>query len=73
MINADGSEQKRLTKNAVPDSAPAFSPDGRKIAFYSFRKGDHEVFVMKANGDRQKNLTNNSLVTDYGPDWQPIP
>ena len=43
-----------------------------EIAFARNRDGDFEVFVMKANGDRQQRRTNNSL-EDTDPAWQPIP
>ena len=33
VMNADGSGQRRLTRNPAHDFAPAWSPDGRKIAF----------------------------------------
>ncbi len=72
-MNRDGSGQKRLTTNAATDYAPAFSPDGKKIAFVS-RRGegnDEEIFVMNADGSRQRNLTNNTT-PDQAPDWQPV-
>jgi Tol biopolymer transport system component len=33
VINADGSQLRRLTKYANEDSGPTWSPDGRMIAF----------------------------------------
>ena len=33
MINADGSGLRRLTRNTVADSDPAWSPEGQKIAW----------------------------------------
>lgn len=60
VMDADGhSGLKRLTSNASEDSAPAWSPDGKQIAFTSTRDGNYEVYVMKANGKRPTNLTNN--------------
>ncbi|PYP68750.1 MAG: Tol-Pal system beta propeller repeat protein TolB, partial [Gemmatimonadetes bacterium] len=36
---ADGSEQTRLTDNSASDQEPAWSPDGRRVAFVSSRDG----------------------------------
>jgi TolB protein len=59
VINADGSGLRRLTRNAVADWEPAWSPDGQKIAWLS--RGPHregaDVFVMNADGSDQQNLT----------------
>jgi Tol biopolymer transport system component len=67
VMNADGSGQLALGARTVgirgalgdvvaPDDAPAWSPDGRKIAFVSNRDGTHEVYVMNADSGGQRRL-----------------
>jgi Tol biopolymer transport system component len=46
-MNADGSDQIRLTNNSANDYTSAWSPDGTEIAFSSDRDGDFEIYVMK--------------------------
>src|SRR5215216_6362535 len=57
IMNADGSNQTRMTFNAAFDGRPAFSPGGSKIAFASSRDGNSEIYIMHANGSVQTNLT----------------
>ena len=46
---------------------PAWSPDGRKIAFVSNRDGNSEVYVMNANGSGQRNLHPRNPAYDADP------
>ena len=48
----DGSNQKNLTNNPADDFSLAASPDGKKIAFYSDRKGNNEICVMSSDAWR---------------------
>jgi Tol biopolymer transport system component len=64
VINADGSGQRRLTRTGAQPlwktgAQPVWSPDGRRIAFVrnSERDGNAEVYVMNADGSRQRKLT----------------
>ena len=70
VMNADGSGQRRLTRNGGGDFAPAWSPDGRRIAFVSRRDGNLEIYVMNADGSGQRRLTRNT-VRDSDPVWSP--
>ncbi len=56
-MNANGSGQRSLTRNPATDADPAWSPDGRKIAFVSNRGGTYEVYVMNPDGSGQQRLT----------------
>jgi serine/threonine-protein kinase len=56
MVNADGSDLRRLTDNAAPDGLPVWSPDGRAIAFVSDRGDGWAVWVMLPNGQGQRQL-----------------
>jgi TolB protein len=52
------------------DDEPVWSPDGKYIAFVSYRDGNDEIYIMKADGSEVTRLTNNSVDDDY-PAWQP--
>jgi TolB protein len=45
-MDADGSNQRRLTDNEGVDSYPAWSPDGTQIATASGKDGNMEIYVM---------------------------
>ena len=75
VMNADGSGQTRLTENKSGphgDFAPAWSPDGSRIAFMSDRDGrsNYEIYVMNADGTGQTSLTDNPDI-DSNPSWSP--
>ncbi|MGC8880219.1 MAG: TolB family protein [Anaerolineae bacterium] len=71
-MNADGGGRVRLTETSLREladqrlsgkeprswnnAAPAWSPDGRRIAFVTDRTGRWEVWVMNADGSDQRPL-----------------
>ena len=72
-INADGTNEVRLTTATNKDQLPAFSADGSKIVFVSFRDGDAaggEIYIMNADGSNQTRLTDNTSV-DTQPTFTP--
>jgi tricorn protease len=60
LVNDDGSNPRRLTAHRSPSVHPRFSPDGKWIAFSSARYGNHDVFIIPAEGGEAKRLTWNS-------------
>lgn len=70
-MNANGTGEKRLTRNQVYDTEPAFSPGGTRIVFESDRDGDFDLYVKNTDGSGLRRLTN-APGDDSSPDWQPV-
>lgn len=70
-INPDGSGEMVLTDFPGRDGDPSWSPDGRTIAFESFRSGGSEVWTMNADGTGLTQLTFNGAPEDRGTSWSP--
>jgi TolB protein len=70
LMNADGSNVRRLASGSNRDAVPAWSPDGRQIVFQSERDENWEIYVISADGGEARNLTVNPAF-DVKPDWSP--
>ncbi|MCA1629574.1 MAG: winged helix-turn-helix domain-containing protein [Acidobacteria bacterium] len=58
LLEADGVTADQLTTDPRHDSTPSVSPDGRSIAFISYRDGDiPHVWRMDMDGSNQRRLT----------------
>jgi TolB protein len=78
-VAAGGGHERRLTKEkgdpATPrglffQTEPAWSPDGKRIAFASRRDGPSHIFIMRPNGTGLRRLTS-SARDDEHPTWSP--
>jgi Tol biopolymer transport system component len=67
VMNADGSGQRRLVKGGHD---PAWSPNGRKLAFVRGSTKQNDIFTVNANGKGRRRLTNRRGV-DTQPVWSP--
>ena len=58
LMNTDGSNQRRLTRNELYDSSPSFSPDGKEIVFLrNMEKRNTDIFLMNLESLHEKRLT----------------
>ncbi len=78
LMNADGTNARRLTENAYADGFPALSPDGTRVVFDSnrLRVGGEpfntaDLFLMNADGTGQTHLIRGSSAT-WSPDGKMI-
>jgi dipeptidyl aminopeptidase/acylaminoacyl peptidase len=77
VVAADGSgEAKQITDGDFEDSRPAWTPDGKSIAFSSARNEDWDIellgdiYVVPADGGDPKQLTPNDA-NYYAPSYSP--
>ena len=73
VMDVDGGNEQRLTENRNNDWNSSWSPDGKRIAFESDRKGDvvnWDIYVMAVDGGNLQRLTENR-VSDSSPSWSP--
>jgi WD40-like Beta Propeller Repeat/Calx-beta domain len=71
VMSADGNQQIRLTPSAGSnpgDATPAWSPDGRQIAFASQREGVSAIYVINADGSQLHRVTPLSI-SGSNPAW----
>jgi Tol biopolymer transport system component len=72
-MDADCSNPVQLTSHPGEDGKPVYSPDGTKIAFWSDRDGgNHEIYVMDADGSDETRSTTSVPASDEVPSWQPL-
>ena len=79
VMDADGTNLHQLTSNGDFDSAPSWSPDGKRILFErapagTFTPGveaqEKDVYVMRADGTHVRRLTDSPGI-DEGPEFSP--
>jgi dipeptidyl aminopeptidase/acylaminoacyl peptidase len=74
IVNTAGGEAMQLTQSGH-DGSPAWSPDGKTLAFLSSRDGNSQVYLLSMEGGEARKLTTLSTGADlfqWSPDGKTI-
>lgn len=75
LANLDGTFPRRITVDAGIESNPAFSPDGKYIAFSAQYDGNTDVYIVSSGGGIPKRLTwhpMDDLVRGFTPNGKSV-
>jgi Tol biopolymer transport system component len=67
----DGTELRKLTDDVFRDRGPSWSPDGKRIVFYSDRSGRYQFWSIGADGSGLQQITNISTRSHWFPRYSP--
>lgn len=68
VMAADGTGERRVTTRSGFDSAPSWSPDGRRLAFHGAVPDGFDLFVVGVDGSGLQPLTQGAP-EEYQPAW----
>ena len=79
VMNANGSNQRRITFNELPEKGPAWSPDGKHLVFWRSAPittvGDPlppgDLWILNLENGQARNLTSTPDVDEDEPQWSP--
>ncbi len=72
-MNPDGTGVTQLSSGDFTDDDPAWSPDGKQIAFQSTRDGHEEIYIINADGTGPTRLTFTEGAFSAVPGWRARP
>jgi TolB protein len=70
LMNPDGTGVSKLATTPALDNDPAWSANGRKLAFQASRRGNPDIYTIKADGSGLERITT-KRTDDRGPCWSP--
>jgi Tol biopolymer transport system component len=75
LLDRFGKGRVKVVNRSTADGAPAFSPDGTKIAFLSVNSGPSgnygRVYIVNRDGTGVRQLTPDDFTFDIGVSWSP--
>ena len=72
LVSRKSGEAINLTETpGIREMYPAFSPDGKKIAYFSDRTGEYELYEKDLSNGRERRITRGLKTYPYHPEWSP--
>jgi WD40 repeat protein len=71
VVRSDGTALRHLTDDPFRDRGPKFSPDGKRIGFYSNRSGRYDIWSLNLDGSNLTPITKNVGRGAWFPNWSP--
>jgi eukaryotic-like serine/threonine-protein kinase len=71
IVKSDGTDLRKITDDAPKDRGAKWSPDGKRIVFYSDRNGRYELWSIDAQGSNLQQMTRTTGETFWYPLWSP--
>jgi Tol biopolymer transport system component len=71
IVKSDGSGYRQLTDDAYRDRGPRWSPDGKRIGFYSDRSGRYESWTIRPDGSGIEQITRATGAARTELTWSP--
>ncbi|HXN21212.1 MAG TPA: PDZ domain-containing protein [Candidatus Dormibacteraeota bacterium] len=66
-----GSARNLTDSSSVHELNPAWSPDGKWIAYLSDHTGEYELYIRPQQGGDETRITSDGKMYRYGPLWSP--
>lgn len=70
-LNGRARQPIKLISSTYDETAPQYSPDGKRIAFASARSGSTEIWVCSSDGSNAVQLTSLGATVSGSPHWSP--
>jgi len=71
-VPAEKGDARNLTASpGAADRSPAWSPDGRKLAWFSDESGEYRLIVADQNGENRTEIAPEKPTFYYSPAWSP--
>ena len=70
VIRIDGSQSRVVVGHPADDFGPVWSPDRKRLAFFTTRDGNVELYVAPADGSTIMRATNTAVAESH-PTWSP--
>jgi len=71
VMDYDGADIKQITRNKSLNVSPAWSPDGKRLAFVSYRQGNPRLYIYNGDDGSLHDASPSGSELCIAPDWSP--